>query len=89
MYCYEDYYNIKFLSEELTVNKNMKKNGIRKTEYVKMNFEYDLIEENDIKQNNFIKDDFLLIVFDFNIMEQLRDFPLLTLFVSKDNFIHI
>jgi len=89
LYCYEDYYNIKFLSEELTVNKNMKKNGIRKTEYVKMNFEYDLIEENDIKQNNFIKDDFLLIVFDFNIMEQLRDFPLLTLFVSKDNFIHI
>ena len=88
LYCYEDFYNIKFLSEELTVNRNIKKNKIKKSDYLKMNFDYDLINDKDINQPNFIKDNFLLIVFDWNLMEQLRDFPLLTLYVSKDNFIH-
>ena len=88
LYCYEDFYNIKFLSEELTINKNMKKNDIKKSDYLKMNFDYDLINDNDTNQSNFIKDNFLLIVFDWNLMEQLREFPLLTLYVTKDNFIH-
>ena len=52
-----------------------------------MNFEYDLIKKEQINQPNFIKNDFLLIVFDLNIMEQLREFPLLTLLISKEKFI--
>ena len=88
LYCYEDFYNVKFLSEELIVNKNMKKNDMKKSDYLKMNFDYDLINNSDINQSNFIKDNFLLIVFDWNLMEQLREFPLLTLYVTKDNFIH-
>ena len=89
LYCYEDYYNIKYLTEELSVYRNIKKykNKIKKNNNMNMNFEYDLIKEEQINQPNFIKNDFLLIVFDLNIMEQLREFPLLTLFVSKDKFI--
>ena len=89
LYCYEDYYNIKYLTEELSVYKNIKKykNKIKKNNNMNMNFEYDLIKEGQINQPNFIKSDFLLIVFDLNIMEQLREFPLLTLFISKDKFI--
>ena len=56
LYCYEDFYNIKFLSEELTINKNMKKNDIKKSDYLKMNFDYDLINDNDINQSNFIQE---------------------------------
>ena len=89
LYCYEDYYNVKFFTEELSINRNINKNKIRKNDCIKMNFNYDLINDEIINQNTFIKNNFLLIAFDLNIMEHFRDFPLMTLYVTKDNFIKI
>jgi len=87
LYCYEDFYNIKYLTEELTLERNIKKNKIKKNSKKIWSFEYDLIKDEQINQQTFIKDNFLLIVFDLNLMEQIRDFPLLTLYVTKKNFI--
>ena len=83
LYCLEDYYNIKYLAEELMgikYNKNMKKN-------VKMNFEYDLINEKEIEKELFIKDDFLLVILNLNVIESFGSLPLLTLYIKKDKFI--
>ena len=88
LYCYEDYYNIKFFTEELSMNKNIKNNKIKSNNFINVYFDYDIINDEQINQPTFIKNDFLLIVFDLNIMEQLRDFPLLSFFITKDNFIH-
>jgi hypothetical protein len=85
LYCFEDYYNVKYLTEELMgvkYNKNKKKNR-----NINMNFEYDLINENDVAQETFIKDDFLLIILNLNVIESLGSLPLLTLYIKKDNFI--
>ena len=89
LYCYEDYYNVKFFTEELSINRNINKNKISKNDCIKMNFNYDLINDEIINQNTFIKNNFLLITFDLNIMEHFRDFPLMTLYVTKNNFIKI
>ena len=87
LYCYEDYYNIKYFTEELASNRNIQKYKIKKNIKTDINFEYDLIKEEQINQPNFIKDNFLLIAFDLNLMEQIKDFPLLTLYIEKENFI--
>ena len=87
LYCYEDYYNIKYFTEELTLERNIKKNKIKKNKKNDINFIYDLINDEQINQQNFIKNNFLLIVFDLNLMEQIKDFPLLTLYVTKNKFI--
>ena len=52
-----------------------------------MSFDYDLINENDINKDNFIKDNFLLVVLNLNIIDDLRSLPLLALYITKDNFI--
>ena len=85
LYCFEDYYNVKYLTEELMgvkYNKNMKKNR-----NINMNFEYDLINEKDVGKETFIKDDFLLVILNLNVIESLGALPLLTLYIKKDNFI--
>ena len=87
--CFEDYYNVKYFTEELMAVKNIK-NVKRNKNYngnASMNFEYDLIKEIDINKQNFISDSFLLVVLNLNIIEDLRSLPLLTLYVTKDNFI--
>ena len=86
---FEDYYNVKYFTEELMAVKNIK-NVKRNKNYngnASMNFEYDLIKEIDINKQNFISDSFLLVVLNLNIIEDLRSLPLLTLYVTKDNFI--
>ena len=85
LYSFEDFYNVKYLTEELMgvkYNKNMKKNR-----NINMNFEYDLINENDIGKETFIKDDFLLVILNLNVIESLGSLPLLTLYIKKENFI--
>ena len=85
LYCFEDYYNVKYLTEELMgvkYNKNVKKN-----KNINMNFEYDLINEKDVCKETFIKDDFLLVILNLNVIESLGSLPLLTLYIKKDNFI--
>ena len=87
--CFEEYYNIKYLTEELMAvknNKNVKKNKNYKGN-ASMNFDYDLIKEIDINNQNFIDGSFLLVILNLNIIEKLGAFPLLTLYVTKDNFI--
>ena len=63
-------------------NKNMKKN-----KNIKMNFELDLINEKDAGKETFIKDDFLLVILNLNVIESLGSLPLLTLYIKKDDFI--
>ena len=91
LYGYEDYYNVKFFTEELTKDRNIKMNKKLKSNNIntKMNFEYDLIKDDKAKKQNFIQDSFLLIVIDLDLMEQLKDFPLMSLYVTKDNFVHV
>ena len=87
--CFEDYYNIKYLTEELMSVKN-NKNAKRNKNYngnTSMNFDYDLIKEIDIDKQNFIDDNFLLIILNLNIIEKLKALPLLTLYITKENFI--
>jgi hypothetical protein len=90
LYCFEDYYNVKYLTEELMlakINKNIKKNKNINNDNLSINFEYDLINESDTNKHNFIKDNFMLVVLNLNVMDDLRALPLLTLYVTKDNFI--
>ena len=87
--CFEDYYNIKYLTEELMSAKN-NKNIKRNKNYngnASMNFDYDLIKEIDSDKQNFIDDSFLLVILNLNIIEKLRALPLLTLYITKANFI--
>ena len=89
LYSYEDYYNIKYFTEELMTiknNKKMKKNK-NYNGNICMNFDYDLFKENDTNKDNFIKDNFLIVVLNLNVIDDLRALPLLTLYVTKDNFI--
>ncbi len=65
----------------------MKKNKNHNNTNICMNFDYDLITEDDKNKQNFIKDDFLLVILNLNVVDVLRALPLLTLYVNKDNFI--
>ena len=91
LYCFEDYYNIKNLTEELMVIKNNKKTkknvDHNNWNNICMNFDYELITETDANKANFIKDNFLLIILNLNVVDTLRALPLLTVYVTKDNFI--
>ena len=90
LYSFEDYYNIKYLNEELIAiknNNNLKKNKRHNNDNICMNFDYDLVTENDANKQNFIKSDFMLVVLNLNVTDVLRALPLLTLYVTKDNFI--
>ena len=84
LYCFEDYYNVKYLTEELKINKNMGK-GHNKN--INTNFYFDMVKEEDTNKQNFIGDDFLLVILNLNVTEDLRALPLLTLYITKDNFI--
>jgi hypothetical protein len=84
LYCFEDYYNVKYLTEELNINKIRKKDHNKN---VNINFDFDLIKEEDINKQNFIGDDFLLVILNLNVTEDIRALPLLTLYITKDNFI--
>ena len=88
LYCFEEYYNIKYFTEELMIiknNKNNNKNIIH--DNISINFNYDLINEDDINKDNFINNNFLLVILNLNIIEDLRALPLLMLYITKDNFI--
>ena len=86
LYSFEDYYNIKYFSEELMTIKNNEKMKYNKNNNgnICMNFDYDLFKENDTNKDNFIKDNFLIVILNLNIIEDLRALPLLTLYVTKD-----
>ena len=60
---------------------------MKKNKNINMNFEYDLINEKDVGKETFIKDDFLLVILNLNVIESLGSLPLLTLYIKKDNFI--
>ena len=88
LFCFEDYYNVKYLTEELIIRKNSKNKKIKDNSgNLSMSFDYDLINENDINNDNFINDNFLLVILHLNIIDDLRALPLLTLYITKDNFI--
>ena len=83
---YKEYFRIKFVSEEFiddTKNKN-KRNKINSS----TNFFYDKIEEDYINNKDCIIDNnFVIFVLNFDIIDNFAAIPLLSLYVTKDNFI--
>ena len=83
---YEEYFKIKFISEDFigeTKYKNKKKN-INSS----INFYYDKIEDDYIKNKDLIIDDnFIIFILNFDIIDNFATIPLLSLYITKDNFI--
>ena len=83
---YKEFFNIKFISEDFIGETKMKnkKNKLNSS----INFYYDKIEE-DFKKNKdcIIDDNFIIFVLNFNIIDNFATIPLLSLYITKDNFI--
>ena len=83
---YKEYFRIKFVSEEFiddTKNKNKRNKKSSST-----NFFYDKIEEDYINNKVCIIDNnFVIFVLNFDIIDNFAAIPLLSLYVTKDNFI--
>ena len=83
---YKEYFRIKFVSEEFiddTKNKNKRNKKSSST-----NFFYDKIEEDYINNKDCIIDNnFVIFVLNFDIIDNFAAIPLLSLYVTKDNFI--
>ena len=83
---YKEFFNIKFFSEDFIGETKMKnkKNKLNSS----INFYYDKIEE-DFKKNKdcIIDDNFIIFVLNFNIIDNFATIPLLSLYITKDNFI--
>ena len=83
---YEEFIKIKFISEDfmgLNKNKN-KKNKINSS----INFYYDKIEEDFIQNKDCIIDNnFIIFFLNFDIIDNFAAIPLLSLYITKENFI--
>ena len=83
---YEEYFKIKFISEDFigeARNKNKKKK-INSS----INFYYDKIEEDSTQNKDCIIDNsFIIFILNFNIIDNFATIPLLSLYITKDNFI--
>ena len=83
---YEEFFKIKFISEdliELNKNKN-KKNKISSS----INFYYDKIKEDFIQNKDCIIDNnFIIFFLNFDIIDNFAAIPLLSLYITKQNFI--
>ena len=80
----DEYFDIKFLNEDLIeVGDNNKIN-----KKYDINFYYDKIEEDIANQKEcFIDDEFVIFVLNFNIIDNFAVIPLLSLYVTKENFV--
>ena len=70
-------YKIEFLTEELIAKRNKKNN---------YNFEFDISEE-ELKNENLIDDEFVIIILDSNIIDKIGIIPAISIYVHKNNFI--
>ena len=80
----EEYFLIKFISEDFIGKNKNKKNKINSS----INFYYDKIEE-DLAMNKdcIIDNNFIIFFLNFNIIDNFAPIPLLSLYVTKDNFL--
>ena len=81
---YEEFLKIKFISEDFIGPNKNKKNKINSS----INFYYDKIEEDFIQNKNCIIDNnFIIFFLNFDIIDNFAAIPLLSLYITKDNFI--
>ena len=83
---YEEFFNIKFISEDFIGQSNKyKKNKIKNS---LINFYYDKIEEDYINDREcLIDDNFIIFVLNFDVIDNFAVIPLMSLYITKDNFI--
>ena len=72
-------YKIEFLSEEIIAKKNNK---------IYNNFEFDKFDE-DVNNNRecIINDEFMMFILDFDVIDKIGIYPIMSIDVHKDNFI--
>jgi len=83
---YEEYFKIKFISEDF-IGETKYKNKKKKVNS-SINFYYDKIEDDYIKNKDLIiENNFIIFVLNFDIIDNFATIPLLSLYITKDNFI--
>ena len=82
---YEEFFLIKFISEDFIGRNKNKKN--KRTSSI--NFYYDKIEEDlTINKDRIIDNNFVIFFLNFDIIDNFAPIPLLSLYVTKENFIN-
>ena len=81
---FEEFFMIKFISEDFIGGNKNKKNKINSS----INFYYDKIEE-DLSKNKdcIIDNNFIIFFLNFNIIDNFAPIPLLSLYITKENFL--
>ena len=80
----EEFFSIKFISEDFLGGNKNKKNKINSS----INFYYDKIEEDlSINKDCIIDNNFIIFFLNFNIIDNFAPIPLLSLYITKDNFL--
>ena len=83
---YEEYFNIKFLSEDFIGESIKYKN--KKNKNSSINFYFNEIEKDYIKNKDCVIDDnFIIFILNFDIIDNFAAIPLMSLYITKDNFI--
>ena len=83
---YEEYFNIKFISEEFIGQSCKSKN--KRNKYSSINFYFNEIEDDYINNKDYIIDvNFIIFILNFDIIDNFAAIPLLSLYITKDNFI--
>ena len=82
---FEEFFMIKFISEDFIGGNKNKKNKINSS----INFYYDKIEE-DLSKNKdcIINNNFIIFFLNFNIIDNFAPIPLLSLYITKENFLN-
>ena len=83
---YEEYFNIKFISEDFIGQSNKNKN--KRNKYSSINFYFNEIEDDYVNNKDYIIDDnFIIFILNFDIIDNFAAIPLLSLYITKGNFI--
>lgn len=87
---YDEYFSIKCLSEDFIGQSTKYKNKKDKNKYKNSstNFYYDKIEEDYTNNKDCVIDDnFIIFILNFDIIDNFAAIPLLSLYITKENFI--
>ena len=87
---YDEYFSIKFISEDFIGESPKYKNKKDKNKFKNSstNFYYDKIEEDYTNNKDCVIDDnFIIFILNFDIIDNFAAIPLLSLYITKDNFI--
>ena len=86
---YEEYFNIKFISEEfIGESKYKNKKNKNKVKNPSINFYFDKIEDDIINnKDSIIDDNFIIFILNFDIIDNFAAIPLMSLYVTQENFI--